>query len=242
MEYSGWTNINTSEIAYMAQESDRLNILGKIRCIMGNKSEENKISETEVFCIQDGEKIPRDSWYPELYSHGNHSNPRAFVFDPTMMWEFRDDGELRHFTAGAMLWRQERGEKRYCLMRRRRYPIGYYTIPAGHIEMGETPQVSALRESFEESGLGIISIEQISGGTSPEAGLEIHDECRRGSIYHVWTLFSCECVGEPSLSEEGDVIGWFSQHEILHGLKLNKASGVFFAELFNEIPHHVRER
>ena len=226
----------------MTQEPDRINILSKIRSLMGNESVENKISETAVFCIQDGEKIPRYSWYPELYSHGNHSNQRAFVFDPTMMWEFRDDGELRHFTAGTILWRQERDGKRYCLIRRRRYPIGYYTIPAGHIEIGETPQISALRESFEESGLGIISIEQICGGITPAEGLEIHDECRRGSIYHVWTVFSCECVGEPSLSDEGDVIGWFSQHEIIHDLKLNKASGIFFEKLFEEVPQEVRDR
>ena len=224
----------------MGANQDRKSILTRIRGVMGDESVEGNIIETQVFCINDGAIIPTGSWRPEEYTHNDHANPRAFVFDPNMIWRFKEDNELVHFTAGTILWRKEYDQIRYCLMRRRRYPAGYYTIPAGHIELGETPHMSALRESFEESGLGVISIEQIAGGSTPYEGIELLDECRRGSIYHIWTLFSCECIGEPSLSEEGDVIGWYTQSEIINNLSLNRASGYFFGELFNETPKNVR--
>lgn len=222
---------------------DRASILSRIKDTLGSQSQPGKLSQTQVFCIEDGEPIPPESWHPERYRHGHHSNQRAFLFDPVMMWKIQeDDGELRHFSAGTVLWRPEGGEKRYCLMRRRRYPAGYYTIPAGHIEMGESPVEAALREAYEEAGLGIVSVESITPGHLAEEGRELNEECRRGADYHVWHLFLCQCVGEPRLSEEGDVIGWFTEEEILQELRLNRPTGVFFGELFGEQPRHVRER
>ena len=225
----------------MSPTVDRLTILNQIQGTLGRQSAIGKLAETQVFCIDDGTPIPPGSWHPELYVHGEHANQRAFLFDPTMMWEFREDGELRHFTAGVIMWRQERDEKRYCLMRRRRHPVGCYTVPAGHMEMGEPPQAAALREAFEEAGLGIVSVETITGGDLDAGGRELSDECRRGAIYHIWHLFLCQCVGEPRLSEEADVIGWFTREEIIDELPLHMPTGVFFAELFGEMPHHVRD-
>ena len=104
----------------MSIEEDRRGILTRIREIMGDEAEDGKILETQVFCIDDGSVIPTGSWRPEEYTHDDHSNPRAFVFDPTIIWKFREDNELVHFTAGTILWRKEYDQIRYCLMRRRR--------------------------------------------------------------------------------------------------------------------------
>ena len=226
----------------MALAYDRLTILNKLRGSVGDRSADAKLAEPQVFCVEDGDPIPPEFRQPELYTHNDHANPRAFIFEPATRWEFRDDGELQHFSAAAILWRWERDAKRYCLIRRRRHPIGYYTIPAGHVEMGENPRETALREAYEETQLGIVSVEPLAGSASSEEGREIQDECRRGADYHRWHLFSCQCVGEPRLSDEGDAIGWFTQDEIINDLKLNKPTGIFFGELFGRQPRHVRNR
>ncbi len=220
---------------------ERSVILSRIQSILGDRSRPGLLDGTQVFCIEDGEPIPRGSWRPDWFEHEGHGNQRAFLFDPTMKWEFRQDGEVRHFSAGAILWRPEPGGDRYCLFRRRRYPVGYYTIPAGHIEMGEEPQESALREAYEEVQLGVVSVEPLGGLQAPE-GLELYDQCRRGCDYHVWYAYLCQCVGEPRLSEEGDVLGWYTRQEIIEELKLNKATGTFFTQLFGEEPRSIRSR
>ena len=123
---------------------ERSVILSRIQSILGDRSQPGLLDETQVFCIEDGEPIPRGFWRPDWFEHEGHGNQRAFLFDPTMRWEFRQGGEVRHFSAGAILWRPEPGGDRYCLFRRRRYPVGYYTIPAGHIEMGgRTPEIGS---------------------------------------------------------------------------------------------------
>jgi ADP-ribose pyrophosphatase YjhB (NUDIX family) len=218
----------------MNQTQDRLTVLAKIRSIVGNNSSEGKVQETKIFCIQDGDLISAEFWQPEGYKHEDHVNPRAFIFYPTTKWEFRDDGELGHFSVGAILWRQGNKEREYCLFRRRAHPIGYYTIPAGHLEMGEDTQTAALREVYEETRLATLSVELLYQG-------EIQDECRRGSDYHFWYLYLCECIGEPRMSDEADVLGWFSSREIVNELKLTRPTGIFFGKHFNEMPKYVRQ-
>ena len=66
----------------MGTNEDRKSILTRIRGVMGDESVEGNIIETQVFCINDGDIIPTGSWRPEEYTHNDHANPRAFVFDP----------------------------------------------------------------------------------------------------------------------------------------------------------------
>ena len=221
----------------MKPGTDRLAVLSKIRQTVGDSSDQGTVEETLVFCIEDGERLPDARFWQIKYTHGGHTHDRAFVFYPTTKWEFRDDGELRHFSVGAVLWQQydDEHERRYCLFRRRTHPIGYYTIPAGHLEMGEDPQVAALREVYEETQLGVLSVELLYAE-------EVHDECRRGADYHFWHLYLCQCTGEPRLSDEGDVIGWFTRDEIMDALPLTRPTGYFLDKLFGEIPRKVRER
>lgn len=221
----------------MKQRTDRLAVLAKVRQTVGDNSDQGKVKETLIFCIEDGELLPDAKFWQIRYKHEDHTNDRAFIFHPTTKWEFRDDGELRHFGAGAILWRQydDEGKRRYCLFRRRTHPIGYYTIPGGHLEMGEDPQAAALREAYEETLLGVLSVELFCEE-------EVKEECRRGSDYHFWHLYHCQCTGEPRVSDEADVIGWFTRDEIINELLLTKPAGYFFGKLFNEMPRKVRER
>jgi ADP-ribose pyrophosphatase YjhB (NUDIX family) len=179
---------------------NRLSVLAKIRQMVGDSSEQGKVKETLIFCIEDGELIRNAQFRERQYTHQDHTNDRAFIFFPTTKWAFNDEGELRHFSVGTILFRQDKDERRYCLFRRRTHPIGYYTIPAGHLEMGEDPRAAALREAYEETQLGVVSAELFCEE-------EMLDECRRGADYHVWSLYLCQCIGEPRLSDEADVMG-----------------------------------
>jgi 8-oxo-dGTP pyrophosphatase MutT (NUDIX family) len=134
------------------------------------------------------------------------------------------------------VWRELDGERRYCLFRRRTHPIGFYTVPAGHLDLGEEPGPAALREVFEETGLGIIQSESFG------PPILFREECRRGSDEHVWDVLHGQAVGEPRLSDEGDVIGWYGRLEILNDLQLTNPTGALFETLFGEAPRHVRTR
>ena len=71
---------------------------------------------------------------------------------------------------------------------------------------------------------------------------EIRDECRRGADYHFWHLYLCQCTGEPRMSDEGDVIGWFTRDEITGELPLTRPTGYFLGQLFGETGRNVRGR
>jgi 8-oxo-dGTP pyrophosphatase MutT (NUDIX family) len=89
------------------------------------------------------------------------------------------------------------------------------------------------REVFEETGLAVLSAELLYEG-------ELREECRRGSDYHLWQAWCCEAIGEPCISEEADVVGWYSRLEIMEELPLILPAGVFFEKLFGERPRRVR--
>ena len=58
--------------------------------------------------------------------------------------------------AGAIVVREEGGIRRILLVRSKKDPR-VWVFPKGHIEAGEEPRVTALREAFEEAGVaGII--------------------------------------------------------------------------------------
>jgi 8-oxo-dGTP pyrophosphatase MutT (NUDIX family) len=58
--------------------------------------------------------------------------------------------------AGAIVVREEGGIRRVLLVRAKKDP-NLWVFPKGHIEPGEQPRVTALREAFEEAGVaGII--------------------------------------------------------------------------------------
>ena len=224
----------------MNQPQDRWALLHQIRSIVGDTSDDGRVQETLIFCIRDVAQLPAQFWQPEGYLHEyqaggqivRHIEERAFIFHPKTKWEFREDGEVRHFSVGTILKRQGGKGEEYLLFRRRMQPAGCYTIPAGHLEIGETPEEGARREGYEETQLGILSAEYFYEG-------EIQGECRRGSNWHYWYLYLCQCVGEARLPDEADVIGWFSRDEIIKELKLTKPAGIFFNKLFGEEPHHI---
>ena len=50
---------------------ERSAILSRIRGILGDRSRPGLLDETRVFCIEDGEPIPRGSWRPEWFEQAD---------------------------------------------------------------------------------------------------------------------------------------------------------------------------
>jgi 8-oxo-dGTP pyrophosphatase MutT (NUDIX family) len=66
------------------------------------------------------------------------------------------------------------------------------------------------REVLEETGLVVRRCARLWPGED----LLLEDPCRRGADLHVWHLFEAEAEGAPRLSEEGRIIGWYTDAEI----------------------------
>lgn len=69
--------------------------------------------------------------------------------------------------AGAIVFRRDDGFVRVLLVRSLKDPR-LWVFPKGSIEAGETPQVAALRETFEEAGVSGL----IVGRAGPTLGFE----------------------------------------------------------------------
>lgn len=137
-----------------------------------------------------------------------HRSPRAFIFDGKAVYSF-EAGELIHEATGAIIRRQAGESRQTLLFLRRKFPY-QYTIPAGHVEIGQDPEAEMRREVTEETGL----IVRQAAPLWPAETTLFEDPCRRGADFHRWHIFEVEAEGLPRLSDEGRVIGWYSDAEI----------------------------
>lgn len=89
---------------------------------------------------------------------------------------------------------------------------GFWCLPGGKQDLGETPAQCAARECFEESGykikitglLGVYSSQCYEYTNYPWRDNEFCHVCYRGEVIG----------GEPTLSSETSEIGWFAENEI----------------------------
>ncbi len=89
---------------------------------------------------------------------------------------------------------------------------GFWCLPGGKQDLGETPAECAVRECFEESGykvkitglLGVYSSQCYEYKNYPWKDNEFCHVCYRGEVIG----------GEPTLSHETSEIGWFAENEI----------------------------
>jgi len=195
--------------------------LRKVKNIVGTSSTRTKITDTLIFCIDCGEPLSADfRAYGFQHADGSHASERAFILYPTTPFAIapmdKQELVLKHLSVGTILWRKEKDGPRYCLFRSRTFPVGKYCFPAGHLEKDEDRKEAALREAYEETGLGVISISQ------KPLKKDFWEGCRRGSNYHDWYCFVCECIGEPHLCEEADLVGWFTRKEVMTMIRQKK--------------------
>jgi len=137
-----------------------------------------------------------------------HRSPRAFIFDGLAVFSF-EGGELIHEATGAVIRRRVGAGKQTLLFLRWKFPY-QYTIPAGHVEIGQDPGAEMRREVAEETGLSVRRAARLW----PEERLLFKDPCRRGADFHRWHVFEVVSEGRPQLSDEGRIIGWYGDEEI----------------------------
>ncbi len=113
------------------------------------------------------------------------------------------NGQLLHFSAGAVI---ERGGK-YLMIDRVSPPFGYAGL-AGHIDEGESPEQTVIREVSEESGLKVAKCELLFEE-------EILWNYCKSAPAHKWYLFECEVEGDATQNkEEEKAMGWYTKEEL----------------------------
>lgn len=158
-----------------------------------------------------------------------HKNERVFYFDDKTIQHIEKD-ELLHEAVGAIIRQNSSSKPMFLLFFRRKFPF-LYTIPAGHVEKATTNKENIIREVKEETNLSTTHIKQLW----PDETFRLFDPCRRGADMHYWHIFEIEAQGTVSLSDEGRIIGWYSEEEIQKLAKqalLTKPVHYFFKRYF----------
>lgn len=115
------------------------------------------------------------------------------------------------------------------LIDRMKTPFGFACV-AGHVDQGETPEQSLVREVEEESGLKVKNYKLLL-----EEELD-WDTCSKGIEVHYWRVYECDTEGEVMQNKiETKSIGWYTLEE-MGKLNLQNVWEYFFKKL-NIIPH-----
>lgn len=176
-------------------------------------------------CASPGVSLAQEPGSETFVCSSGHRSPRAFLFDGRAVARFEDE-ELVHETAAALLRRGRGATRRTLLFLRQRFPL-VYSIPAGHVQAGQEPEAEMRRELLEETGLPASRATRLWPGQE----LRFAEPCRRGADWHVWHAFEVEAEGHPRLSDEGRVIGWFSDDEVRELCRRGMVSGAVQAIL-----------
>ncbi|MBP9749787.1 MAG: NUDIX hydrolase [Candidatus Pacebacteria bacterium] len=131
---------------------------------------------------------------------------RYLAWDPHMVQYFNEHEELVHESVGIVV-QNTRGE--VLLFKRVKYPF-LWTIPAGHLEVGEDPYVATLRELAEETGVvaqtvGLLYEGEVRG-----------DACVGGADVHMWHLYHAVVQDVvPTIEvEEGAEWKWYTLDDL----------------------------
>ncbi len=132
---------------------------------------------------------------------------RALIVDPGISWWRDARGEYWHESSGVFV---RDPDHRFLFFRRTAFPFAL-TVPAGHVDRGETPVAAAARELGEE--VGIFGGDLVHVASDPLAG----DGCRRGCDAHLWHAFLLEVAHAPrvDVNEEGRSPVWLPLEEAL---------------------------
>lgn len=174
---------------------------------------------------------------------------RAVTFTPEMRFCI-EDGQIIHYSVGAAVFCRFEGEqeKRVLLLRRATHPVGAFTIPSGHWDVGEDAIVSAQREVEEETGI-MPPIKKLIPVSTNE---RVEEECRSGSNIHIWQFYRYNTTSKAADLKlpgdhkkgrvgEADMIGWIPVSQVKAGIFwLTRPAGHFLAkalDLKTRIPH-----
>ncbi len=154
-----------------------------------------------------------------------NSYERLIDLDPRIKWWVdKKTKEYWHEGVGVFVVYKNK----ILLFERTIYPYAY-TIPAGHLDINETPDEAAVRELKEETSISLSKV-------NPFKVVDIaNDKCRKGADYHKWHLYTALLDKLPSIkiqNTEGHKGTWVKLSE---ALKLDLTLPVrFFLRKYNK--------
>jgi ADP-ribose pyrophosphatase YjhB (NUDIX family) len=213
----------------MVNEMIRADILEAIASVTGHSSDEGRVTTLLRFC-PNGHRLPDRSAMAFMCQEPacGYQGVRAVTFRPESWFRIRS-GQLVHRSVGAIVTCRfnEESTERVALIRRATHPVGAYSIPSGHHDLGEEAWNSAAREVSEETGLRsehLIDPTLVSEAGDGD-GEPLSEQCRRGADQHLWHCFRCRVAPtnarltlevDPArgVVGEADGIGWFHVDEL----------------------------
>lgn len=140
-------------------------------------------------------------------SNCNTTSERRIVIDPKIDWWVTPTNEYWHSASGVFI-RNTLGQ--FLFFERNKFPFAF-TVPAGHINVGEEPIDAARREVLEEVGLEVNNLVLIAQEDIPG------EQCGRGSDSHRWYayLHKLENNVDIVVKEEGDNPVWQTLDEVI---------------------------
>ncbi len=131
-----------------------------------------------------------------------------------------NDGREMHYSAGVIISCDEK----YLLLERMFPPPGFAS-PAGHVDEGEEPRESAIREVFEETGIKISDAEFLFEEEVP------WNYCRSAGVHH-WYVYRAEVSSADFTIQEEEVksAGWYTVEE-MKNLPLEEVWKYFYKKL-----------
>lgn len=132
---------------------------------------------------------------------------RFLAWDPGMEQYFNTNDELVHKSVGVVV---QNSKNEVLLFKRVKFPF-VWTIPAGHLDLGENPKRAAARELLEETQIVANNLDTLFVG-------EIKgDSCVGGADIHFWYAYLTTIPDhvEPTIDEdEGREWAWFSLDDL----------------------------
>lgn len=152
---------------------------------------------------------------------------RSLVIDNNIVWWVDDYNVYWHESVGVLVV----AEDKLLIFLRKIYPFSY-TIPAGHLDKGELPEIAALRELFEETNISASSLEVIKQNFNIPG-----DSCRRGCDNHRWHLYRVKFALRPAvlLSDEGRAARFMTLAKLQAERQLTYPLKIFVEEMGEKI-------
>ena len=135
----------------------------------------------------------------------------------------------REKSAGALIFRMENNVPHYLLLH---YQSGHWEFAKGHIEEGESPEVAALREIQEETGIQDVTIipgfkEYIKYSFRNNYDLKKEDKLKAPWIFKLVVFYLAKTdAKEVVISDEHIGFAWLPYEEALKKLTFKNAKNL----------------